>query len=264
MKNVPPSGFLPACSRGIALSMALATVSTINASPEQPTGWIRADQTTVLADSVVNLEWSARYPKIVTEVVKPPVPPSGTVVTKTRVHVEVRVIGAAFGPSSAPYPVQGWVHRAVDGGWQQIFLGNQNTVDPQLIVWERDMEAGESLDFAFRGSYDRNYSLSNPSSIKSWQQTINTTSSSPRPYNRLVLKNGDVVPNFNPAFDQDDIHGHLKHYFEPGTKKLKLGPRDFIYLTELSPFNEGHKETDLQDLVLLVTFNEYVETVNIP
>lgn len=257
MKNVPCLEFNVLCSHGTALSVALASVLQATAAPLESDGWIKVDRQTVVADSIVNIEWAATYPTPL-----PPKDDSGTVTTTTSTLVEVRAVGAAFGPSNKPYPVQGWVRSGSSSAWHSIFLGNQNTVNPQVVIWQKVMQAGETLDFEFQGSYDQSYNLSKPSTIGSWQPKINTTPSSPRKYNLLVLKDGDVVPNFNPAFDQDDIHGHLKTYFEPGTKKLNLGPNDYIYLTELSPFNQGHSSTDLQDLVFLVTFTPQTVTVN--
>ena len=248
MKNIRHSKLTKSYSSGIALSMALASAIQVSAAPLEADGWIKVDRETVVAESVVNVEWAAEYPSTL------PPKDKETVKVLTCTLVEVRVIGAAFGPSNKPYPVRGWVKSTSTGGWQQIFLGNQNTVDPQVVAWKKVLQAGETLDFEFQGSYDNKYDLSNPSTIGSWQPKINTTSSSPRPYNRMVLADDEVVPNFNPAHDQGDVHSHLKAYFEPGSKKLKLGPNDYIYLTELSPFDQGDSRTDMQDLVLLVTF----------
>lgn len=112
------------------------------------------------------------------------------------------------------------------------------------------------MDFKFQGSTDNNYSLSNISSISEWITPIDTTASSSHPWNRSVLVDGEDSPNYNPAFDQGDLHSHLAAYFYPGTTKVKLGPKDYIYLTELSGYSKGNKDTDMQDLVLLVTFTE--------
>ncbi len=220
------------------------------------TGSISVDRTTVLAESIVNVDWSANYPTEVTDIINVPDGPTQTVTPRVEVRVDVRVIGAAFGPGDAPYPVQGFVKSTSSGTWTRIFLGNQNTYNPQSVVWSKVLNVGETLDFKFQGSYDKSYNLSNPSSIKSWKTAIDTTSSSLFSWNRKVLKNGDIAPNYIPAFDQTDLKAHLSAYFKPGTSRVTIGPRDLIYLTELSPFSLGDAETDMQDLVLLVTFTE--------
>lgn len=228
------------------------TSGSLLANDVDPSGSISTDRSIVLANSIVNVKWNARYP---TTPVRDPIPGAGlTPVNKVR--ADVRVIGAAFGPTSNPYPVCGWAKTSATSGWTQIFLGNNNTYNPQTIVYSKVLAAGEKLDFKFQGSYDTSYSLSNPSSIGSWQTAIDTTSSSPFPWNRAVLVDGEVSPNYNPAFGQEDLHSHLSAYFYPGTTKVKLGQKDFIYLTELSPFAKGNSSTDMQDLVLLVTFTD--------
>jgi hypothetical protein len=209
-----------------------------------------------LANSVVNVKWDANYPKGVDDLVDKSPPPSTTLTPRTQVRAEVRVIGAAFGPSSRPYPVRGWVKTTASSAWTQIFLGNCNTFNPQTIVWSKVLAVGEKLDFKFQGSMDNTYNLSDVSTIGQWQTAIDTTASSPYSWNRYALTDGETVQNYSPAFDQGDLHSHLKAYFEPSSSKLKLGPRDFIFLTELSQFGQNHQSTDMQDLVFLVTFTD--------
>ncbi len=221
-----------------------------------PSGSISTDRKTVLADTVVNVDWSARYPRPILDIVDRSPEPGQTLTPRVPVRVDVRVIGAAFGPTTRPYPVRGWVKTSASSSWTQIFLGNNNTYNPQTIVWSKILQAGEKLDFRFQGSYARSYNLNNISSIGSWQPMIDTTPTSARPWNRKAFIDGEVTPNYNPAFDQDDVHAHLAAYFDPGTTRLRLGENDFIYLTELSPNAKGHKNTDMQDLVFLVTFTE--------
>jgi hypothetical protein len=237
---------------GLALSF---TPSVSNAGDVDPTGSISTDRDVVLANSTVNVTWQANYPAPIFDLVERKTDTSLT--SRIPLRVDVRVIGAAFGPVTKPYPVCGWVKTSVGTTtWTQIFLGNCNTYNPQTVVWSKVLAANERIDFKFQGSLDNTYVLSNPSTIGSWQQPIDTTASSKYPWNRAVYVDGETTPNYNAAFDQGDVHAHLKAYFYPGTTKLKLAPRDFIYLTELSNFAKGDKSTDMQDLVLLVTFEE--------
>ncbi len=239
--------------------MLLTSISSnsLLAGELDPSGSITTDRTTVLANSIVNVKWNTNYPKPIFDIVDRALPPATTLTPRTQVRADVRVIGAAFGPSTKPYPVRGWVKTSVgSSGWTQIFLGNCNTYNPQTIVWSKVLAAGEKLDFKFQGSFDKTYDLANPSTIDSWGKAIDTTSSSVNSWNRFAFVDGETTPNYNAAFDQGDVHAHLAAYFYPGTTKLKLGPKDFIFLTELSDFAKGHSETDMQDLVLLVTFTE--------
>ncbi len=252
-----------ALSRATVAAMSVLAAPSLLAGADEPAGWIKVNRQVVLPETIVDVSWAASYPKpILEEVIRDPDPtsPDEGLTPLYQTEVEVRVIGAAFGAVSKPYPVQGWVKTTSTGGWEQIFLGNNNSYNPHEVVWSKVVEPNERIDFKFQGSYDNSYDLKKPNTIGSWQPAIDTTSSSGRPYNRIVLVDGEVVPNYNPQLGQKDVHTHLAAYFEPGTKRLKLAENDFIYLTELSPFAKGHKDTDMQDLVLLVTFNK-VEVV---
>lgn len=260
MKHVPIAS-RTCLSQSLITLLAVGTLAMpLAANEDMVVGWISTDRTIVAPNSTVTIDWAARYPRTITDFVSLPIAPSATIVPKISTVAEVRVIGAAFGPSERPFPVQGWIRTPSAGAsWTQIFLGNQDTVNPQEIVWSGVINPGEPLDFQFRGAIDNMYTLQFPSTITNWVEPIDTTSSSPRPYNRFVFRNGDTVPNFQGAFDQRDVHSHLRQYFEEGTNRLRLGQRDFIYLTELSPFDEGNPNADLQDLVLLVTFSDVEE-----
>lgn len=222
----------------------MTTASTCLGNVTTPAGAISTDRTIVLANSSVKVDWIAIYPT-------PPTNPP-----KFTVRADVRVIGAAFGPTNKPYPVRAWARTSATTGWAQIFFGNSKTNNPQTIVWSKILAPNERLDFRFQGAHDDNYNTRTFSGIDNWQTAIDTTPTSPNPWNRMVFVDDEIVPNFNPAFDQKDVHAHLAAYFETGSRKLKLGPNDFIYLTELSSFRQGHESTDLQDLVLLVTFTQ--------
>ena len=231
------------------LAASAAIVAPLQADVTDAQGRITTDRGLVLPNSVVTVDWEASYPSnpVVRE-------PSGTLVTSEEVTVSVRVVGAAFGPTNRPYPVRGWVTTSAQSGWTEIFFGNSDTYNPQAVVWTKVLAAGETLDFKFQGAETSNYELSDFSSINRWRDAIDTTATSVRPWNLAVLVDGETSPNYNPAFDQADVHSHLSSYFLPNTTTLNLGERDFIYLTELSEHRLAHPGTDMQDLVFLVTY----------
>lgn len=236
--------------------VGLTTSPLLLADVSSPQGKISTDRKIVLPTSVVDVRWRAEYPQPLSKLVKRE---KETLTVTTKMRADVRVIGAAFGPVTKPYPVRGWVKTSVATSWQEIFLGNIKTYNPQTVVWSKILAPNEVLDFKFQGSYDNSYTTRADKSldiktIGSWQPAIDTTPSSPRPYNRAVYFDGETVPDLEGQLEQPSVHQHLAPYFKSGTKVLKLGEMDAIYLTELSPFNKGDKSTDMQDLVLLVTF----------
>ena len=221
-------------------------------------GNISTDRDTVLPNSVVTVDWNATYPSAPTA---PPVSktPTGTLVTSKEVIVSVKVVGSGYGPSRSPYPVRSWVSTSGGSGWEEIFFGNADTLDPQEVVWTKVLAAGETLDFKFHGSESGNYDVNDFSTARHWKDPIDTTPTSLRPWNLAVLTDGESIRNYNPEFDQESLHSYLSAYFRPDSTTVQLGERDFIYMTELSKHNEGHQRTDMQDLVILVTYEEVDE-----
>jgi hypothetical protein len=69
-----------------------------------------------------------------------------------------------------------------------------------------------------------------------------------------MLKNGDRVPTTVPALNGNTIESFLKPYMNSSTKTVKIGDRDLILLMELGQTNTNASGFDLQDLVVLVTF----------
>lgn len=241
--------------------MSLIASPVLLAEVVTPQGKVSTDRKIVLPETVVDVRWRAEFPQPLSRLVKRD---KTTITSTTKMRADVRVIGAAFGPVTKPYPVRGWVKTSVNTSWTQIFLGNINTYDAQKVVWTKVLAPNEVLDFKFQGSYDNSYTINSDkslvlSTIGQWQPEIDTTSSSARPWNRKLYFDGETTPNYQGQLGQAGVHAHLTAYFEPGTKILKLGEMDAIYLTELSPFAEGNSQTDMQDLVLLVTFTPVVE-----
>jgi hypothetical protein len=69
-----------------------------------------------------------------------------------------------------------------------------------------------------------------------------------------MLKDGDKVPQTTPAFQQGKIETFLKPYLSLDGRTVRIGNRDLIILVELGQTNPANSGFDLQDLVLLVTF----------
>ena len=69
-----------------------------------------------------------------------------------------------------------------------------------------------------------------------------------------MLKNGDRVPSTVPALNGNSIESFLKPYMNTSTKTVQIGDRDLILLMELGQTSPSSSGFDLQDLVVLVTF----------
>ncbi len=73
-----------------------------------------------------------------------------------------------------------------------------------------------------------------------------------------VLKNGDKVPNYAPFGNQASLSTYLKNIID-NNNRIKIGPRDLVYLVELGGLDSG---ADFQDAVILATFNKKTTTCN--
>ena len=72
--------------------------------------------------------------------------------------------------------------------------------------------------------------------------------------NVVVLVNGDRPPSTVPAFAQGNIESFLRPYLNAGGY-ISIGPKDAIVLFELGQTNVQSSGFDLQDLVLLLSFD---------
>jgi Prokaryotic N-terminal methylation motif len=78
--------------------------------------------------------------------------------------------------------------------------------------------------------------------------------------NVFTLKNGDEIPSVKPASGQSSAAAFLSAYSDPAdatstVKHLKLASNQVIYLFELYTTDKQNGLHDLQDTVVLVTFN---------
>jgi hypothetical protein len=76
----------------------------------------------------------------------------------------------------------------------------------------------------------------------------------------FTLKNGDEIPSVKPASGQSSAAAFLSAYADPAdanstVKHLKLASNQVIYLFEFATLNKTNQYHDLQDTVVLVTFN---------
>ncbi|MGB0991977.1 MAG: hypothetical protein ACPG32_05860 [Akkermansiaceae bacterium] len=181
------------------------------------------------------LTWDIEYPEDVTDVVV--IPPDEEVETKTRLRVQVSVIGVGLTDSSGrQYDAQSYMHFS-SSGWQQIFYGKGRDVNPSQIIIDKVVEQGETIRFAARypgGSLGYQYNESN---------------------NVVVLKNGDTPPGKDAGYNsQSSVAEFLRPYVQDG--KLALGPLDLIYCAEVTHTNPNHYGFDLQDTIVLVRFTK--------
>jgi hypothetical protein len=233
----------------VALALTVGFAFTGRAAaqdPAIPVGWLSATPVQVKVGAKPNVSWGITYPAIIKDIVT--ITPPGTVTPKQKVDMEVRIIGASvkvvwlnnWGVVTkwewAPTEAQVSVNNA---SYSQIFYNTQDKVNPSKVVYSKRVNAGHPINFAGRYFFDL-----------SWSSLFKSTSPSG---NVVALVNGDLPPTTTPLYQQPTIEDFIKPYLD-GQGRIKIGPKDVIYLMELTHTNKNDGGFDLQDLAILATF----------
>jgi len=215
--------------------------------PSVPVGALTATPDYVKVGDRPNLSWTITYPAVVKDIIT--ITPPGTCTPKVRVAMDVRVIGAsvkvvwtnAWGQITrwewAPTEAQVSINN---GSYSRIFYNTQDKVNPSTVVYSTTVQAGRDINFAGRYYFD------------GWSSLFRSTNTNG---NVIALVNGDTPPTTTPLYQQPTINDFIRQYLD-GQGRVKIGPKDVIYLMELTHTNKNDSGFDLQDLALLVTFRE--------
>ncbi len=226
---------------GIGLITGLLALSSVvsqsyAADTAIPTGTLSVDRTLVRVGDRPKLTWQVSNPGGVTDLVT--VTPTGTIIPKGSLQMTVRTLGVGFQSGSTLLPIEGsWSLNK--GSFTRFFYGTSASVLPTKALLQTTVKLNDQIDFGARGW-----------SGSSWYP-FHGTSTSDRYV--TILKNGDRAPSYVPAYDQASVKSFLAAYID-GSGKIKIGSRDLIILWECSTAAPGSTYFDMQDLVVLVTF----------
>lgn len=255
------------------LLAGLCTLSSTFATEAVPTGTLNIDRTLVRVGTQSQLDWKIKYPKT------PPVGPK--LIPTAKVRMRVRLLGASFqqsrlnnghgnnldgvdssnpgggsgGPNgaidlSAGYDDEKKTAKSVElpvevmwsrnsAPWSCIFYGTQKSITPTSVIFETTVDKNEKIDFAARGFR------------AGWLPLYSTATSTP---NVLILKDGDKLPTAITAFQQGVIEDFLMPHLAADRLTVNIGEGNLILLYELGQTSTSASGFDLQDLVMLVTF----------
>ena len=239
-----------------ALTIALSGPILSQAEEETPiipVGTLSAFPTIVQTGTHPQLTWDITLPETIDDVVE--IDPPGTIVPKRCLIMDVRVLGAAvqttYFNGAGKITKKEW--RTVEcqtryngGSYSRIFYDTHDDVFPNQIVHTQKVEKNSRVDFGARYVQTNGY----------WSTWFSSTNSS---HNVVALKNGDTPPTTTPMYQQPTIESFLIPYLDDNGN-IKLGARDVIYLMELTHTDKNNGGFDLQDMALLVTFYDSVET----
>jgi len=217
-------------------------------APVMPVGTLSAFPTIVQAGTHPQLTWNVTLPAAVLDVVT--ITPPGTVTATKSQYVDVRILGASVKAvttnSSGQVTNWWWVPTEClfsfnGGSYTRIFYDTHDKVNQNTIVATRQLNVGQKIDFGGRYYFN-----------ESWSPTRTSTNSS----NTVrALKHGDTPPTTTPLYQQPTIESFILPYLDTNGN-MKLGPRDVVYLMELTHTDTNHGGFDLQDLVILCTFRD--------
>jgi hypothetical protein len=217
----------------------LCAIGNVSAADDTtPRGKLSVDRDLVRTGTRSQLTWEIEYPAPVTSVID--ILPPNIIKPKKDLKMRVRVLGASFQETATkflPVEVQ-WSKN--NSSFSRIFYGYQTSVNPSTVVLDTTVKSGDTINFGGRGWRDN-----------AWLPLYKTSSTTK---NLVMLKNGDRVPSTVPALNGNSIESFLKPYMNTSTKTVKIGDRDLILLMELGQTNPSNSGFDLQDLVVLVTF----------
>lgn len=222
----------------IGFLACLLSFSSTQANEVIPTGTLSVDRSMVRIGSRSQLNWNIQIPEGVTEVVEIVTP--NVIKPKKDLKMRVRVLGASFQETLTSFLPVEVMWSKNNSSWSRVYYGSQLLVNPSNVVLSANIKKNDRINFGGRGYRD-----------KSWLPLYNTASDSP---NMVMLQNGDKVPATTPAFQQGQIESFLRPYLSANKKTISIGDKDLILLMELGQTNPNNSGFDLQDLVVLVTF----------
>jgi hypothetical protein len=208
--------------------------ATATANDEVPRGTLSVDRDLVRVGTHSQLDWNIEYPSGVTELVE--IVPPNRIVAKENLRMKVRVLGVTFQSGRSRLPVDAYWSKN-GSSWDRFFYGCEFHVEPDRQLLSERVRQGDVIDFGARAWAGR------------WQPFHHTRRNDPHV---TVLKDGDAAPDYAPAYDQNSIDGFLKPYVRGN--RIAIGERDLIVLWELSASQPGSAYFDMQDLVVLLTF----------
>lgn len=210
--------------------------------PTVPAGWLSAYPTMVQTGTKPTLSWSITYPSTIGNYTT--ITPPALLTTNDQLDVDVRVIGAGVtvgapsGGNTQWVPTQALI--SVNGGeFKSIFLGTNNDVDPNALVWAKRVNKSTTFRFGGRYYFDGG-----------WSQTYSSDNGN----NIRILRNGEFPPTAYALHTSDQLKSFMAPYLDDGGK-IKIGPLDAIVMMELTQpeSNTNSSGYNLQDMVLLVT-----------
>lgn len=216
--------------------------------PSEPIGWLSVQSNMVRVGNMPMLTWNITHPSIVEDYVT--ICPPSTIRVNYDIQCNILILGTGVttvdrNKKLVYMPTEAQVNYN-DRGYNQIFFGINRNI-PRTIVWSKTMHKNDTLSFGGRYRYNNN-----------WSSGYNSSDGS-RNIRSMVA--GDTPPSIIPSHNAPSLESFLRPYLN-ASGKVDIGPMDVIVFMELThgPMEISNSGYDLQDMVLLVTFEPIIAT----
>lgn len=230
----------------LTLCVIASCESKAQTIPAAPVGSLSTNTTLVRVGSKPTLTWNITYPSVVKDYIT--ITPPATVTAKQNLYMDVRVLGAGVTASQSGSTTFSYVPTEAqvkydNSSYGRVFYGKNTDVNPNTVVYSRQVESGKMLRFGGRYYYNNSWGFNYTSE--------NTTQ------NIRTLVNGDTPPARLPAYNAPSLESFLKPYLD-ASGRVRIGPMDVIVYMELTHSESQMSDPgyDCQDMVLLVTFRK--------
>ncbi len=157
--------------------------------------------------------------------------------------MKIKVLGSAITYGAGGPKVDVRVSASVDAGeaWSDLFSGKAVVGNETQTL--TNLPDGTPITLRFNGRY-------------SWlfNKTYTSNANDGHTY---ALKNGDTLPKYKTFDNQASLESFLRPIIG-SNGKISIGPKDVLFLVELGTLDS--QASDFQDVVVLVTFTEKVQT----
>ncbi len=221
----------------LTCGIMVATIGTgLSQQTDIPRGTLSVDRDLVRVGTRSNLDWNIEYPAAIKDIVD--VDPTGTIKPKKTLRMRVRTLGVAFQSGWTLLPLDAY-WSLNNGSWENFFYGTGNDVNPSSVLINKKVKKNDTIDFGARGWGG-----------SSWLPFSHTRENTQYV---TVLGKGSTAPSFAPAYDQGSVTSFLRPYIDKNGR-INIGEQDLIILWEASTAKPGTTYFDMQDLVVLVSF----------
>lgn len=217
----------------------------VHGDPYVPVGTLGVNPTFVQIGVRPNLDWGIEYPMVFNDLAL--VGGSGSLVTTNQeVQTEIRVNGSSNDcttENGTDLDSALWVRVGGAGNyWRLLFYGNKRDVNPSKVLYKSWLPVGTPIELAARAK--------SPSG--GWYPIVWTIEDTVQ---LAHLGNGDTVPDYIiPKFSTSELKSYTTALLSEDNLTAEIGPKDMVYLFELTATDPADPCFDLEDLVVTIHF----------